>query len=320
MAHYLFTITDDWAGERLDKALTRLLDAQHPGGFSRKRAKALLDAGKVQRNGALERIASCELAPGDRLAVQIDDGEATTSSEDGRFELSPASVLLEDGDLLVIAKPAGLPSQGTRDPGRDHAVEVARRYLLAKGKKKPYVAIHHRLDVGTSGVLALVTARRSNKGMARAFREHLAQKTYVAIARALRPELEREVGESWEVKNHLGKVGDRRQGEVRAGGDFAHTSFVVRERWGSLHLIEARPVTGRMHQIRAHLAEGGLPIVGDKDYGGVRRVGGERFTRVMLHAERLELPHPHSGDLVEVRCDWPADFDQARRAFTEEQG
>ncbi|RVU48593.1 RluA family pseudouridine synthase [Lujinxingia sediminis] len=317
MAHYLFTISEADAGERLDKALTRHLCEQHPGGFSRKKTKALLDGGQVKLNGQAHGIASYTLAPGDRLAVDVEGQGSSDEGSEGRFELDGSTVLLEDGDLLVIAKPAGLPSQGTRDRSRDHAVAVAKRYLEAKGKKKPYVAIHHRLDVGTSGVLALVTARRSNKGMARAFREHLAKKTYVAVARALRPELEREVGERWEVKNHLGRVGERRQGEVRSGGDWAETSFVVRERWGSLHLIEARPLTGRMHQIRAHLAEGGLPIVGDKDYGGVRRMGSQRFTRVMLHAERLELPHPHSGDPVDVSCPWPADFLEVRDAFNE---
>src|SRR5690554_6865913 len=212
MAHYLFTIPEDEADERLDKALTRRLSEQHPGGFSRKRAKALLDAGAVKLNGQVERIASRALAAGDHLAVEVVEEKAPVEAVGGSFELDASTVLLQDGDLLVIAKPAGVLSQGTRDPGRDHAVAVAERYLQVEGRKKPYVAIHHRLDVGTSGVLALVTARRSNKGMSRAFREHLAQKTYVAIARALRPELEREVGETWEVENHLGRVGDRRQG------------------------------------------------------------------------------------------------------------
>lgn len=206
------------------------------------------------------------------------------------IDISP-HIIFEDKWIIVVDKPSGLPSQGTRDPARDHLVAAVERYLRLTDPKAR-AALHHRLDVETSGVIVLGKHKDANKGLTDAFRERLAQKTYLAVVVG-------EFPEEAAVTNHLASKRDGKRNRmvpVRAGGDFAETKFKLRRFEGGLSVVEAYPKTGRMHQIRVHLAGLGFPIVGDSFYGGVTRWDGARVARMMLHAWRLELPHPVTGD------------------------
>ncbi|MFM9031440.1 MAG: RluA family pseudouridine synthase, partial [Opitutaceae bacterium] len=159
-----------------------------------------------------------------------------------------------------------------------------------------------------------------NAGVTALFSGKTVRKTYLAlaVAGATAPD-------SWEVANHLGIVGREgkasRFGAVRSGGDPARTSFRVVERLSGFILVEASPHTGRTHQIRVHLAEGGHPILGDPFYGGPTRVpaGGKGATvnapRVMLHAAGLEFIHPMTHAELKITCPWPEDFEICRRAL-----
>jgi len=223
-------------------------------------------------------------------------------------------VLFEDEWLLVVDKPAGMPTQPTLDARRPSVFSTLKEFLQQRDGGTPYLGLHHRLDRDTSGVLLLTKDPKANAGTAALFAGKTMRKTYqaLAVAGVACPE-------SWEVKNYLGVIGRvgkaSKYGAVRSGGDPAQTSFKVLERWPGALLIEARPHTGRTHQIRVHLAEGGHPIFGDAFYGGPMQLpagpGGGRVPvpRVMLHAAELEFAHPVTKAALQIRSPLPADFE-----------
>lgn len=226
------------------------------------------------------------------------------------WELEEEAILHREPTLLALCKPAGLPTQATRDPRRDHLIAAVSRYLEREGfAGRPM--LHHRLDAQTSGVLILALAPEANAGLARAFRERFAQKTYRALtalppdSRALPPE----------VDNHLRKVRERgrqRMVAVRAGGDRARTSLRLLGTGPRALEVEAQPHTGRMHQIRVHLADLGAPILGDPLYGEAALRRAPQVSRLMLHAERLVLPHPLGSGVLDLQAPVPQDYRQAR--------
>ncbi|MBK8858169.1 MAG: RluA family pseudouridine synthase [Opitutaceae bacterium] len=221
--------------------------------------------------------------------------------------------LYEDDWLLVVDKPAGLPTQPTLDARRPSVFSTLKEFLQQRDGATPYLGLHHRLDRDTSGVLLLTKDQKANAGTAALFSEKTIRKTYqaLAIAGAACPD-------SWEVKNYLGEIGRVgkavKYGAVRSGGDPAQTSFRVLERLPGALLIEARPHTGRTHQIRVHLSEGGHPILGDTFYGGPMQLppgprgGMVPVPRVMLHAAALEFLHPVTKAEMQIRSPLPADF------------
>lgn len=225
---------------------------------------------------------------------------------------SPARILFEDEWLIAVDKPAGLPTQPTLDAARPSAFSELRKFLQHRDGREPYLALHHRLDRDTTGVLLLSKSQKANAGVGALFADKVAQKTYQALA-----VLGTGCPDLWEVKNYLGIVGRvakaNKFGAVRSGGDPAHTTFRELERFHDVVLIEAMPHTGRTHQIRVHLTECGHPILGDELYGGpvsVRLGSGAqlRFQRVMLHAAALVFVHPMTKADVAITCPLPEDF------------
>ncbi len=221
-------------------------------------------------------------------------------------------IIYEDEVVIAVAKPAGLLSQQTRDPNRDHVVAKLRRKLENRGEDEPYLALHHRLDLGTSGVLVLAKDRAANKGLSTAFQEGEVTKIYRALATvdgSQRPPID----DDFSVANHLASDPEGppgRQTSVRAGGDWAKTDFEVVRRAGLLWELKAMPVSGRRHQIRVHLAERGLPIAGDELYGGCANEIGTQAPRMMLHAHRLMMPHPVKDTYLELEAPVPSSFER----------
>ncbi|MDX9723948.1 MAG: RluA family pseudouridine synthase [Myxococcota bacterium] len=203
-------------------------------------------------------------------------------------ELGPMGVIYEDEVMLVVDKPAGLPSQGTLDRRRDHVLAAVRRDQGLRRGAQAYVALHHRLDAGTSGVLVMSLSKAANKGLAQQFARHSLEKCYRAVTWSE----EQLLPQRWEVDNHLGHLGGGSWGAVHSGGARAQTRFELAaqraDAAGVLADWQAWPKTGRTHQVRVHLAQAGRPIVGDGRYGG--RAG----ERLMLHAWRLRMRHPLS--------------------------
>lgn len=173
--------------------------------------------------------------------------------------------IFADHHIVVIDKPAGLPSQRDRE-GREGVYEMLTRRL---GR----VGLHHRLDVAARGLMVLGRSRPADQGLARQFQERTIKRTYRAVV--------------------LGNPGD---GTWRSSidGKRAVSHFSTLEA-GPTSRIEVRLETGRTHQIRRHASEAGFPILGDRRYGGA---AGRLDDRLRLLAFRLELTHPVTGELL----------------------
>ena len=167
------------------------------------------------------------------------------------------------------------------------------QYLRAQGAAAPYLGVHQRLDRETSGVVLFAKDRSVNAGLARSFAEHEAEKTYDALIARTR----QTPPTTWRCVDPI-------------DGQPAETAFTRCELLARGVRVEARPRTGRKHQIRLHLAAGGWPILGDARYGA----GAERrpVPRLMLHARVLRLPHPKTGRVLSVECAPPEDFERVR--------
>ncbi len=202
-------------------------------------------------------------------------------------------VLYEDDSVIAVDKPAGLPTHGNKDAQRPSLTGLVERHT-----GRP-VFVHHRLDAGTSGVVLFAKAPEANASLARSFAGRTVEKTYVALVS--RPPID------WPSRITIDTpilVSDNGSVRIDRGGVPAETRLRVLERRADRLLVEAKPVTGRKHQIRIHLASVGAPIVGDSRYGGLPAEG----RRLMLHAERIELDHPLTGRRLAVSSPRPEEF------------
>jgi RluA family pseudouridine synthase len=207
-----------------------------------------------------------------------------------------------------VDKPPGLPTHPTADPGRPSLGAHVEAYLRAAGGSG-YVGVHQRLDRDTSGIVLFAIDRTANEGLARAFETREVEKTYEALTgRPDGPPPSRLL-----VTAPLGPSGGG-VGRVRVGGAGAkpaETEVRVREVLPSALLVEVRPRTGRKHQVRAHLAHAGLPLLGDAVYGP----HGRSAPRLMLHARRLALVHPLTGERLSLESPRPPDFEATLRGL-----
>jgi RluA family pseudouridine synthase len=212
--------------------------------------------------------------------------------DDGPSSLGEARVLYEDDALIAVDKPPGLATVPSADPRRPSLVGLVEGLLRSRAgggraaPKRP-LGVHQRLDKDTSGVVLFVKDPAANPGLAAQFATHRVDKTYLALTE--RPP--RLPPKAWRSD---AMVEDRP----------AVTDFVIAEVLARGLLVEAHPRTGRKHQVRVHLADGGLPIFGDRRYGGETGAG----ARVMLHAARLALRHPLTNAPLSVESPLPADF------------
>jgi 23S rRNA (cytosine1962-C5)-methyltransferase len=224
-------------------------------------------------------------------------------------QLLPASmtpcVLFEDEHLLVVNKPAGM---NTHAPS-PFAGEGIYDWLRHREPRWANLAIIHRLDKETSGVIIFGKTALANRSLTEQFTQRTVRKKYLLLTD--RPVKQSELV----VKSKIVRVGERYASGVR--GDVAETRFGVPASAGpsdrlkaELQTIEAEPRTGCTHQIRVHAAENGFPILGDTLYGG------STFSRVCLHAAEITLRHPGNGEEMTFRS--PADFAvDARQALRE---
>jgi len=211
------------------------------------------------------------------------------------------SILYEDQDLIAIHKPPGIPSQSTFDPKRPHI------HGMLKSQLGQEVFLHHRLDKDTSGVMIFGKSKRVNHGLTEIFRQHQIQKTYLCISKVNRPPDEMK----FIVHNFLAPVRNQkkqlmRMTSVKKGGWEAITDFEIKKISMPFAFIEARPKTGRTHQIRIHLAEKKLPILGDPLYGGKSSL----TPRLLLHAFAIEFRHPITEKLLRIESPLPSDFEK----------
>ena len=202
-------------------------------------------------------------------------------------------IVFEDDHLLVVNKPAGM---NTHSPA-PYAGEGIYEWLKNREPRWANLAIIHRLDKETSGVLLFGKTSEANRSLTEQFATRRVRKTYQLVTD--RKVARREII----VQSNIIREGERYVSKA-TGGEHAETRFRVVNTDGGLTTLEAEPVTGRTHQIRVHASESGFPIVGDLLYGGS---GGDRL---LLHAERLELRHPVTGK--EMVFESRADFSRLR--------
>ena len=276
--------------------------AGHPVPMAR--VRALVAAGAVRVDGEVLRAAGRPVRAGQVVAAVVRPEllRARATATDRPFRLTPERILYRDDVLLAVDKPPGLPAHATADPSRPSLVARVTEYLRETGAT-PYLGVHQRLDRDTSGVVLLATDPRANAGLARAFAGREVEKAYVALTARPSPLPPRRL----RVTVPLGAPGEGRR--VTIGGREAkpaETEVAVREVLRDALLVEARPLTGRKHQVRAHLAHAGMPILGDPVYGD-----GRRAPRLLLHARRLALPHPLTGRRLVIVSPLPADFEAA---------
>ena len=266
-------------GERLDHFLAKTLAP-----LSRKAIKRALDSGQVFVDGRCAGRAGIVLQGGERIELSI-DGEILSPAMD----VPPLIILWQDESLLAINKPAGLPAHPTVS-GRPNALDlVSALFAESGGALRPILL--HRLDADTTGLLLFALTREANLSLACQFSTHQIEKTYLALVSGTPPE-------RFVVSNHL-KAGVRgRTMAVASGGLAAQTDFRTLASRAGVALVAARPRTGRTHQIRAHLAGLGYPLLGDSLYGGATSLqttsGRVAVPRHLLHAHSLIMVHPQS--------------------------
>ncbi len=214
-----------------------------------------------------------------------------------RFNISVAPCLIfEDEHLLVVNKPAGM---NTHAPA-PFAGEGIYEWLKHREPRWSSLAIIHRLDKETSGVMVFGKTPLANRSLTEQFTQHTIRKKYRLLTdRAVK-------SGKFTTVSSLVRAGDKYLSRpLHAGGERAETHFHTLESKAGLTLVEAEPVTGRTHQIRVHAAAGGFPILGDTLYGGTPG------PRVCLHAAELTLKHPASGKAMTFCAE--TDFDANAR-------
>ena len=294
-------IPDELAGQRLDQALARLFPD-----YSRSRLKAWLLDGAVLVDGIAWR-------PRDR--VQGGETVDLTVTPEAVVRAAPEAmaldVVFEDDDLLVINKPAGLVVH----PGAGNVSGTLMNGLLAHAaqlESMPRAGIIHRLDKDTSGLLLVAKTLPAHTALVRALAERSVSRQYLAVCNGVLTG-----GGTIDAAIARHPV-DRTRMAVRDTGKPAVTHYTVLERFRAHTYVKVVLETGRTHQIRVHFAYRRHPLVGDPVYGGrlafpagaseALRETLRSFRRQALHAVRLELAHPVTGEELALEAAPPEDF------------
>ncbi|MEO8605967.1 MAG: RluA family pseudouridine synthase [bacterium] len=262
--------------ERLDRAVAAVAEV------SRTAARGLIAAGAVFLNRQRCKVASRTVRPGDRLRVGSAIGEPPAAPL--------LSILYEAADVVAIDKPAGMPSAPTQQAATGTALAALTAQMTAPGGSAPRLWVVHRLDAATSGVLVFATTQAAAAELSEAFRLQRVRKRYLALVAA--------APSTAEGRIELALGAQRGRAVVEASGRAALTLWRVRERRATATLLEVEPQSGRMHQIRVHLAAIGHPILGDRLYDG------PPAPRLMLHAAAVTLARADGDVCIEA----PAPF------------
>jgi len=297
-------IPAELAGKRLDSALARLLP-QH----SRTRIKGWIEGGAVLVGRQRSRPRDIVTA-GSRVRVQM-------TSDPPELKVLPETIALrlvhEDGDLLVVDKPAGLVVHpGAGNPR--HTLQNALLGLDPKLAALPRAGLIHRLDKDTSGLLVVARNAEAQTSLSRQLMARTMSREYLAVAVGV-------MTGGGTIDAPIGRNrSDRLKMAVRESGRPAVTHYRVLERFRAHTYISVKLETGRTHQIRLHLAHQKYPIVGDPVYGGrfaqPRDASQEliatlrAFKRQALHAASLGFDHPRTSKRLDLQSPVPEDFRQ----------
>ncbi|MEL6857338.1 MAG: RluA family pseudouridine synthase [Pseudomonadota bacterium] len=324
---------DNDKGTRLDRFLSEQIET-----LSRSRAKTLIKEGCVrQRKGTEEMLQAdprASVEPGVTYLLQMPDPVPAVPQP----ENIPLDIVYEDGDLILINKPAGMavhPAPGSWQGTLVNALLYHCQGQLPGigGVERP--GIVHRIDKDTTGILVVAKTEAAHKGLSERFARHDMDRTYLALVRG-RPRPSRGSVETDIARSPR----DRKKMAVVETGDGRHavTHFETLESYGEISKSEAVPAaalisckleTGRTHQIRVHMAHLGCPLIGDPVYSrhrGIKASGrgpafehatqlARKLTRQALHAASLGFEHPVTGQALEFKSELPADMVDLRDAL-----
>lgn len=294
-------IPERLGGKRLDQALAELFPE-----YSRARLQSWVRAGQVHVDQQISRPRD-KVAGGELVHVRAEIESASPL----RAEAIPLDIRYEDAALLVINKPAGLvvhPAAGNPDGTLQNALLHHCPALATV----PRAGIVHRLDKETSGLLVVAKTLEAHTDLVRQLQSRSVGREYLALVNGV-------LAAGGTVDAPLGRhPGDRKRIAVIAGGRHAVSHYRVEERFRAHTLVRVRLETGRTHQIRVHMGHIHHPLVGDPVYGGRLRIpkgAGDAlatalrgFRRQALHATRLTLCHPVSGEILSWEVSPPEDF------------
>jgi len=306
------------AGQRLDTLLATLFPEQSRGFWQR-----AIEEGQITVNGKSVK-SKLALKEGQEITIQLPKNDQQLTPIN-----FPIPVLYEDEDILVINKPAGIVVHPNSYQEEESVVQalLATHPKLAEviydpesdiSKLRP--GIVHRLDKDTSGVLVVAKNQTSLHNLAQQFHDHTTQKTYVAFVagkltepKTIHTAIKRKAGR----ENVMGISTDLNDGREAISHfkplhqfQIAHINTWVSE-------IECQIETGRTHQIRVHCKYMGMPVLGDELYGNkpsllaTKKLGA---ARQMLHARRLEITHPSSGEKMTFTAPFPSDMESVLSA------
>jgi 23S rRNA pseudouridine1911/1915/1917 synthase len=301
------------------------------GMLSRMRIANLINAGACLVNGAAAKPGT-KIVPGDCVEVSFDDGSPTSMDP----QPIPLEIVFEDDHMIVVVKPAGMLvhptlsvktgtlanalayhfnkirieaggwrmeelALGTGDSGDPQSSILHPQPIIRPG-------IVHRLDRETSGLIAVAKTPRALTVLSRHFRKRLVEKRYLALVHGV---FERDSGT---IDAPIGRDGDQRpHWRVMDSGKPAQTRFITLERLERATLVELEPVTGRTNQLRIHCAHIGHPIVGDQLHCGNQQALSD--IRLCLHAWKLALHHPASGEWMEFTTPAPDEIVRVVKLF-----
>jgi pseudouridine synthase, RluA family len=294
-------IPEEYAGQRLDQVLAELIPD-----YSRSRLQRWIRAGKVLVDFGFPRTRA-KVRGGEQVAITVDAEPADTCVP----QPIPLTIVHEDAALLVIDKPAGMvahPAVGNREGTLQNAL----LYYAPELAALPRGGLVHRLDKDTTGLVVVARTLAAHKRLMEALEARRITREYRALVVG-------QVYASGRIEAPLGRHPvERKHMAVVAGGRRAVTHYRVVRRLRAHTLLDVRLETGRTHQIRVHMAHIRHPVFGDPLYGGRLRIppGIEEhvakrlrnFKRQALHARRLALEHPETGQPIEWHTPLPDDF------------
>ncbi len=271
--------------------------------LSRKEAKRLLDAGKIFVNQRKVIIASWELVKGDEVSIQ-DEKDSTPFRELAKNYF--LKVVFEDDDFIVVEKDSGVPCEPTPTSLKPDLPEIVYQYIKRRNPQitHPHVVKLHRLDQATSG---LMVYGKTNKALPllEDFKRHNIYRSYLALVEG------RVKGQQGRIDVPLLKLAQKRgekmkAGKISEGAKQAITDYQVLQRYPHHTLLQVNLQTGRTHQVRAHLAYEGHPIVGDFVYG--KNPKNKSLGAIALHSNELGFVHPVTHKKMKFKSSPPKHF------------